>query len=152
MESRVKPRNERTRVVTETVEHKSKAVQSEAIASDINHIVARAMRGGQLPVLMHRQPMPDLPSNLTYQDAMNKVVLAQQAFARLPSNVRTQFDNKPENLLAAVELSKDNEGIKENLQKLGILNIPELVPLPDNHADKNLAPESKSPVDSQPKS
>ena len=90
----------RTRVITEIpADTKTKAVQSERDHADINHIVARAYKTGQLPILVNRQPIPELPQVQTYQDMLNKVVFAQQAFERLPSAIRAEFENKPEKLL-----------------------------------------------------
>jgi len=121
----VKPAYARTRVVTEIPEDtKTRAVQSEAKHTDINNIVAKAYKTGQLPLLMNRQPILNLPDAMTYQDMLNKVVFAQQAFERLPSNIRAEFGNKPENMLKAIEQSKDNEGIAKQLQELGIIETP----------------------------
>jgi hypothetical protein len=83
-ERRVKNPYERTRVVTKVKERRTKAVQSERKSADINNIVARAYQTGQLPVLMGRQHIEQLPDVESYQDAMNKVVFAQQQFERLP--------------------------------------------------------------------
>lgn len=130
----VKKPYERTRVQTHNTCTKTKCVQSEARSSDINNIVARAHKSGQLPVLMNRNHIPNLPDNLTYLEAMNTVVQATQAFERLPSAVRAEFQNKPENLLHAVHNCEGNEKMTQHLQSLGILEKPPIPPLP---AEKN---------------
>lgn len=118
----VKKFGQRDRVITEITETRTKCVQSEARASDINNIVAKAYKTGQLPVLMGRQHIPDLPDVESYQDAMNKVVFAQQQFERLPSAIRAEFANSPQNMLAAVQASSSNPELKSKLEKLGIIN------------------------------
>lgn len=122
---KIKPAYYRTRITTVIAEdRKTKCVQSEKKNADINNIVARAYQSGQLPVLMNRQPLPDFPTEATYQDMLNKVVFAQQAFERLPSNIRTEFENKPEKMLQAIEHSKKDEKLKAKLQEYGILDKP----------------------------
>lgn len=122
---KIKPAYSRIRITTDIPEHrKTKCVQSEKKNADINNIVARAYQSGQLPVLMNRQPLPDLPTEATYQDMLNKVVFAQQAFERLPSNIRAEFENKPEKMLKAIEHSREDEKLKAKLQEYGILDKP----------------------------
>lgn len=118
----VKAPHERTRVITHITDEKTKAVQSEAKNSDINNIVAKAYQSGRLPTLINRQPIDELPDVESYQDAMNKVVFANQAFERLPSGIRAEFANSPQNMLHAVTQSQSNPEIKSKLEKLGILN------------------------------
>lgn len=132
---------ERQRVQTANLDTKSRVVQSEAKFCDINHIVSKAHKTGQLPVLMGRQPIQDLPSEQTYQEMMNKVVAANQRFERLPSAVRAAFGNKPENMLAALEKSKKDENLASQLREIGLLAPKE----PSPSAPKTLAKE-KAPI------
>lgn len=127
----VKAPQERTRVQTDNPDPKTKCVQSERKNSDINNIVAKAHQTGRLPVLMQRQPIPAMPDVESYQDAMNKVVFANQAFERLPSQIRAEFENSPAKMLAAIEQSTKNPELKEKLQKIGIIepNAPLAEPL-----------------------
>lgn len=131
---KIKPAYTRTRVKTEgDPERKSKTVQSEKHASDINNIMARAHKTGQLPVLMGRPEIQPLPDGQTYQDALNKVIHAQQTFEQLPSEIRTVFDNDPKMMLHALEQSASDPKVKENLQQLGLLDtpvVPTAEPLP----------------------
>lgn len=127
-ERKVKTAYQRDRVVTQIPdERKTKAVQSEKKRSDINNIVSRAYKTGQLPVLMNRQPLPNLPQFESYQDALNKVVFAQQQFERLPVAIRNEFSNKPENMLKAIDKSVKDSVVKARLQEIGILEKPEPV-------------------------
>lgn len=142
---KIKAAYHRTRVVSEfPEERKTRAVQSEAKHSDINNIVAKAFKTGQLPVLMNRQPIPDLPDAMTYQDMLNKVVFAQQQFERLPSAVRAEFGNKPENMLTAIAQSKDNEGIAKKLQEMGVLEKPIRPASEPSHSAPQNAGEEKA--------
>jgi len=122
MSREVKQPQERVRVQTIITDTKTATIQSEKQQSNINNIVAKAHKTGQLPILMGRQPIPTLPDAMTYQDALNKVVFAQQQFERLPAAVRAQFSNNPENMLNAISQSDKNPETKLALQKLGILN------------------------------
>lgn len=131
---KIKSAYTRTRVQTSSIDaetnkvRKTRAVQSEAKHADINNIVAKAHKTGQLPVLMQRQHIEQLPDVESYQDALNKVVFAQQQFERLPSQIRDQFKNDPSRLLEAVEASDKNPEIKKYLENLGILEKPEPPP------------------------
>lgn len=126
----VKPAHTRTRVISQVDDRKTRTLQSEKTHSNINTIVAKAHRSGRLPLLMHRQPLPVLPDAITYQEALDKVVQAQQSFERLPASVRAEFQNRPENMLMALEKSKTDPLTKKSLQTLGLLNpdTPEIVP------------------------
>lgn len=115
----------RTRVITQQPEdRKTKCVQSERHHADINNIVARAYKTGQLPLLVNRQPIPQLPEAQTYQDMLNKVVFAQQSFERLPASIRSEFENKPEKLLEALHDKKKSPELTKKLQELGLLEVP----------------------------
>lgn len=106
---KIKDRYARTRVITEIPPAaETKCRKSEKNNACINNIVAKAYKTGQLPVLMHRQPLPELPSEQTYQEMLDKVVHAQQRFEQLPASIRNAFDNDPKMLLRALENPQDN--------------------------------------------
>lgn len=127
MSRTVKKGYKRQRVQTKIKDTKTRVVQSEKDSSDINNIVARAHHTGQLPVLnkQHIEVMPDVQS---YQDAMNKVVFAQQAFEQLPSQIRAKFDNDPSKMLEAISASSTNPEIKDQLTEIGLFE-KEIAPL-----------------------
>lgn len=127
---KIKKAYTRERTQTSVASTKTKTIQSEKHSSDINNIMAKAYKTGTLPVLMNRKEVEPLPGCQTYQDALNKVVHAQQEFERLPAEVRIKFDNDPANLLSAVEASEKNEGIKKELQMLGIVEKSVAPPVP----------------------
>lgn len=134
MTRKIKSAYTRTRVKTSPKSTKTKAVQSEKHASDINNIMARAHKTGQLPVLMNRKEAQPLPDGQTYQDALNKVVYAQQQFEQLPSNIRTIFENDPVKMLEALSQSDKNADVKVKLQEIGLLEIPPAPPAEQSEA------------------
>jgi len=85
---------------------------------DVNNIVARYKKTGQLPGhLSTVQPMyGDVSSVPSYQDALNTVLTAQATFMALPSAVRSRFDNDPGKLLAFISDPKNaKEGVSMGL-------------------------------------
>lgn len=139
----IKPSRTRSRVVTQIdPEAKSKVLQSEKKHADINNIVARAKETGQLPVLMGRNPITELPDSTTYLDMMNKVVEARQSFERLPSGVRNLFDNDPAKLLATLDASRTDEKISTQLRELGILNALPPAPPETKTGTTDVAPDA----------
>lgn len=137
MERSVKLAHSRTRVQTETPKDaKTKCVQSEKNNADINNIVARAFKSGQLPIL-NRQPLPELPDHQTYQEMMNKVVFAQQSFERLPAEVRVLFANDPAKMLECLADKKRKTEHTEIFQQHGILETPPPAPVEPPPAPKD---------------
>lgn len=67
---------------------------------DVNHIMRRFEKTGQLPVINRGTPLyGDYSEVPTYQDALNIVERAEQQFAGLPSVVRARFANDPAQFL-----------------------------------------------------
>lgn len=135
----VKAAHARTRVITDIPEDtKTRCVQSEKNSSDINNIVARAYKTGQLPILTGRQPMAELPNHETYQDMLNQVVFAQQSFERLPSAVRSAFDNDPVRMLQQLADDKRHPDVTKLFQAHGILETPPPAPQEAQKPDQPL--------------
>ncbi|AZL82968.1 internal scaffolding protein [Apis mellifera associated microvirus 18] len=71
--------------------------------TDVNKIVEKYRRTGQLPSLVSRNPaygdFSDVPS---YQEALARVRIAEEAFQALPAAVRAECQNDPSVFLAAV--------------------------------------------------
>lgn len=72
--------------------------------ADINNIMRRYEKTGTIPVPSGVEPRyldcTDLPS---YQDAMNLLNAASEAFMSLPSRVRAEFENDPGRFVAFAE-------------------------------------------------
>jgi len=99
-------------------ERRSRVIQSERDNQEINNIVAKANKTGQLPILMNRKPIDKLPQVETYQDAMNVIANATSEFEKLDPLIRREFDNDPAKLLHALENPKENIDL---LQKVRVL-------------------------------
>lgn len=77
----------------------SRAVQAARDECDINVIVKKYLRTGELPAA--RQAIyADISSMGNLQDALHMVDAAESAFMELPADVRRYFDNDPVKLVA----------------------------------------------------
>lgn len=87
--------------------------------SDINLIMERFNKTGQLPEMIQSNPQyGDFSSAADYQEAMNIVLLAQDQFDALPAHVRDRFQNDPEKFL---EFTSDTKNIPE-MVTMGLAN------------------------------
>lgn len=77
-------------------EEPSMALQQYKDQCDINLIVKRFKRTGELTHLNNRRGFyGDLSDAPSFRESMQLVVEAQQAFAELPSQIRKRFGNDP---------------------------------------------------------
>ncbi|UOF78624.1 scaffold protein [Microviridae sp.] len=93
--------------------------QSEADACDINKIMERFDRTGQLPVSMKAPPRFGDARMVDFQTAKQIVIEAENAFKELPAETRKYFGHDPKNMLEAI--SNATEADKADLLKLGII-------------------------------
>lgn len=71
---------------------------------DINKIIARHSKTGIISHIASGKPVyGDFASIGNYQDSMNTVLAAQEAFAALPASLRKRFDNDPSIFLDFVD-------------------------------------------------
>lgn len=103
----------------------SQTDQSFAEEVDINTIVRRFGLTGELPEDLKVPQSGDFTSITNYQDAMNVVRAAQEAFMEMPAEVRAEFGNDPGRFIAFVE----NEKNRERAIELGIA-VPRETPKP----------------------
>jgi len=96
--------------------------QSDALETDVNQIVNRYTRTGQLPLTGARPQYGDFTGIGDYHTALSRIQEASDQFMQLPSAVREYAANDPGNLL---ELLNDPEQ-REELFKLGL--DPDRVP------------------------
>lgn len=101
------------RVVTITNEQ-SLTDQSQKKACDINEIVRRYKKTGQLTHTTERQPLyQDVSKIPDLIGALEQVTKAQEAFMSIPSQLRKRLNNDPANLIEYLNDSKnDEEAIK----------------------------------------
>lgn len=93
--------------------------QSHKDECDINYIMARFNKTGQLPDMIKRNPQyGDFSNPLTYQESQNVVIHAQTQFASLSAKVRERFGNNPQKFLEfAVDPKNGEEMVRLGLAK-----------------------------------
>lgn len=96
---------------------KSRTLQSDAYAADINNILKKYQKTGILPDLIKQNPRyGDFSEVPQYQDALNVVQMANDQFNSLEAHVRRRFDNNPEKFL---EFMHNGDNIEEMI-KMGL--------------------------------
>lgn len=96
--------------------------QSDALESDINHIINKWVTHGTVPVAPGSLTYGDFTSALSYHEALNKVIDAQSQFEALPASLRTHVQNDVGNFLDLVY----DPARRDELEALGL--VPERVP------------------------
>lgn len=90
------------------------AVQAEAAACDINRIMDRYSKTGQLPDLIRSDARyGDFTSVPDFHEAMDIVIRAEEQFAALDARVRDRFENDPAKMLAFCSDPKNSEAMIE---------------------------------------
>lgn len=85
---------------------------------DINTIVKRAIAMGTLPEATRKPVYADVSEIPDYENAMNAVAKANQAFMSLPSHIRDEFDQSPQALMEFLADSKN----RKRAEELGLIN------------------------------
>ena len=98
---------------------KTRTLQSEADACDINKIMERFDRTGKLPTLQVQPPRYGDARVVDFATAQAIVKEAKDQFNSLPATTRKHFGNDPQAFLEA--LNDQSEDNAKNLLKLGIL-------------------------------
>lgn len=96
----------------------SLTVQSQAKDSDINVIMDRYLKTGQLPPVSRVPTYGDFDGISDYREAMEVVRAAQEQFMALPAKVRARFENDPHQF---IEFCSDARNVAE-LSELGLLS------------------------------
>lgn len=123
----VSTRKDGSKRVQHKTEGVSLTVQSEKDNCDINKLISKYKRTGQLPpVLKTNGQYGDFSRVGDFHSAMNSVVSAQNAFLSLPAKLRQRFANDPAQLLQFLSV-KDNydEAVKLGLAKPRPASPPE---------------------------
>lgn len=101
----------------------SRAKQSFKNECDINGIMKKWEKNGVIThINEHKPAYGAFPDAHTYQDSMNAVIAAQDAFMELPATMRAHFENDPAKFLNFVE-NPDNA---ESLIELGLATPKEI--------------------------
>jgi len=94
---------------------------------DINHILNKYQKTGQLPIMQKTPLYEDFSSVPDYQGSLNIIIKAEEQFNNLPSDIRKKFENDPSKFLEFVD-NKDNS---EAMIKMGLKEAefqPEIIP------------------------
>jgi len=88
----------------------TRTVQSAREDADINVIVRRMMRTGNMPINARVPTAGDFSAQVTdYHTAMNMLRTAQDEFYKLPSRVRSRFQNDPQELMDFLADPQNND-------------------------------------------
>lgn len=116
---RVTQRENGSRKVEFVPEGESLTEQAHAAGADINAIMRRAERTGEVLVTDARPMYGDFSSVGDYQSALEAVRTAQAAFMSLDPAVRERFANDPGRLLEFLS----DEGNRAEAEKLGLVEV-----------------------------
>lgn len=104
----------------------SRTKQADTKSADINFIVGRYKKTGELPVLKRAPMFADIPL-VDFKESMDVITRAEQSFALLPSATRSAFGNDPARLLEALGRS-DDPAVHQYLFDSGIFSEPPKAP------------------------
>lgn len=125
------------RVPTGVVCGPSMTKQSFKEETDINYIVRKYQKTGMLSFVSDIAPQFMEVDSLEYQDALNLVIQAQNAFDQMPSNLRKRFENDPAKFL---QFTEDQNNLEE-MYDLGLATRPVL---------EEAKPDNTPPVETPP--
>lgn len=86
--------------------------QSDMEDADINNIVNRFIRTGELPTNIRTPSYADYEGITDYHTAMNVITEAQSNFNKLPPAIRARFDNDPGQFVEFVTDPKNLEEVR----------------------------------------
>jgi phage internal scaffolding protein len=95
----------------------SKTKQSEKQSCDINYIINRYQKTGELPLYQRTPIYGDFADVPTYQESLNVLRDAHEQFDNLPAKVREKFKNNPERFLEFVS----DESNKPAMMEMGLI-------------------------------
>jgi len=124
----------------------SKTDQSQLAQTDVNNIMAKYKKTGQITHLAKVQGhFADLSQIQDLHTSMNQVVMAQQTFDALPSELRLRFQNSPLEMVNFLNNpNNDQEAIK-----LG-LKIAKETNSPNNMSSSQKRKPNQTPNDDEP--
>jgi len=100
-------------------EEPTRAQQHHKDECDINVILERFGKTGQVPVNAISGTYGDFSGVHDYHTAMNALIAAETEFAALPAQIRNKFANDPSNLVQFL----DNPDNRAEAEKLGLVTI-----------------------------
>jgi phage internal scaffolding protein len=118
-------------------EEPTRAQQHHKDECDINVILERFGKTGQVPVNAISGSYGDFSGVHDYHTAMNALIAAESEFAALPAQLRNKFGNDPSNLVQFL----DNPDNRAEAEKLGLVNISPLANIEPASAAENQVTE-----------
>jgi phage internal scaffolding protein len=100
-------------------EEPTRAQQHHRDECDINVILERFGKTGQIPVNAISGTYGDFSGVHDYHTALNAIIASESEFASLPAQIRNRFQNDPSNLIEFLDDPKN----KAEAQSLGLINI-----------------------------
>lgn len=100
-------------------EEPTRAQQHHKDECDINVILERFGKTGQVPVNAISGTYGDFSGVHDYHTALNAIIASENEFAALPAQIRNKFQNDPANLVQFL----DNPENRAEAEKLGLVNI-----------------------------
>lgn len=99
---------------------KTRTVQSEKDSCDVNKIMERFNRTGQVSHIVSAQPQfQDNTSTLPYEEALMTIQHAQEQFMSLPAKTRQYFGQDPKNFVETI--LNPSEGDLKFFREAGIV-------------------------------
>lgn len=90
--------------------------------ADVNTIIARHRKTGQVPIFTGKQPTyGDFSGVVDFQDSLNRIAQAEQDFMSLPSKIRNKFKNDPGQLIEFV----NDPANEQECYELGLIPYPD---------------------------
>jgi len=99
-------------------EEPTRAQQHHKDECDINVILERFGKTGQLPINTISGTYGDFSGVHDYHTALNAIIASESEFAALPAQLRSRFDNEPSKLIEFL----DNPENKAEAETLGLIN------------------------------
>lgn len=111
---------------TDFSKDKGVTVQADRDDADINKIIARFQKSGQLPPTLRGEPFyGDVSEFGDLQDSIMKIQEAQELFMQYPADLRERFENDPVQMLEFLA----DEGNRKEAEELGLV-VPRPVVTP----------------------
>lgn len=111
--------------------------QSDRKNCDINLIVARFTKTGQLPKVQQEPLYADFSTVTDYRSALDMINHANEAFQEVPAQVREKFNNDPAEFLTFLERATEHD-----LEEIGLGNAPKLKDTPNTAPTRPQEPDN----------
>lgn len=104
---------------------KSRTKQAHAKEADINYIMRKYLKTGLLEHSRKHEPDYGFATSEDFHTSMNIITKANSMFEELPSQIRSKFENKPDQFLDFVH----DENNLEEMIKMGLAKEPRYQPM-----------------------